>query len=100
MTMHPPSPMAHLSSGEYNAIIAEERQAAAKLASAWGVDAVGREYPRHVTRADGYSYAKPGRWYVIVDGARCPATAAQSRALNRTGVAHGVCAVLPILAAA
>lgn len=61
--------------------------ALAALAAEWGVDAVGREYPRHVTRSDGYRFARPGKWYVVRDGKRVPATAAQARRLNTAGSA-------------
>ena len=61
--------------------------ALAKLAKDWAVEAVGREYPRHVIRADGYRFVRAGKWYVIRDGERIRATAAQSRTLNTAGSA-------------
>lgn len=100
MTQQYPAPMAHLSRPEYETICAQQQTAAAALAAKWGVDAVGREYPDQVTRSDGYRFARAGKWYVVRGGKRAPATAAQARALNATGVAHGVGSVGPIAASA
>lgn len=52
----------------------------------WGAEAVRRDYPRQVTRRDGYRYARAGKWFVTIAGCEVAATAAQARQLNATGV--------------
>lgn len=53
------------------------------IADKWGVVAIGREYPIHVQRRDGYRHPKAGAWYIIgADGEQRRANAAQARALN------------------
>lgn len=102
MTMEfPLPPMAHLSLSrdQYNTILAREIADAAALATKWGVEAVGRGYPVRVTRTTGHTFMRAGKWYVVRGGDRQPASAAQARALNATGVAHGVEQVGPIGAA-
>lgn len=98
MTMENIPLMAHLTREQYEAIRAREAATYAALAAAWGVEAVGRGYPSHHTRSNGYRYMRPGRWYVIRDGERLPASAAQARALNRVG-SHGVGQIGPVAAA-
>lgn len=86
MTMHPQT-TSTLTATEWQANQQRMTAALAALAAKWGVEAVGREYPRHVTRADGYRFTRAGKWYVLRAGERHPATAAQSRALNAAGSA-------------
>ena len=75
-------------------------QTIASLAAAWGVDAIGREGPQHVTRRHGKWYiVRPGKWYIVRAGERAGATAAQSRALNRAE-GYSVGYIHPIDAAA
>jgi hypothetical protein len=90
--------MAHLTREQYDAIVAREIAACAALATKWGVEAIGRDYPAQVIRANGYRLVRAGKWYVVRAGERSPATASQARALNSTGVAHGVESVGPIAA--
>lgn len=96
MTMDDIPMMAHLGRAGYEAIRAQEKSAAAALATRWGVEAVGRQYPDRVTRSNGHTFMHPGKWYLVRNGSRVRATAAQARMLNATGVAHGVSAVGPI----
>ena len=57
-------------------------EALAAIARRWKADAVGRDYPHHVKRSDGYRYIVAGNWYLIRQGKRIPANAAQARVLN------------------
>lgn len=91
-------PLAHLSCGEYEAICTRQRAAAAALAAKWGAESVGRGYPDRITRSNGYQFMRAGKWYIVRNGERVRATAAQARALNATGVGHGVEQVGPISA--
>lgn len=86
MTMYPQITSA-LSAAEWQANQERMTAALAALATALGVEAVGREYPRHVARRGGYSFVRAGKWYVVRDGERVPATAAQSRQLRAAGSA-------------
>ncbi|MGA8699364.1 MAG: hypothetical protein WB689_37170 [Xanthobacteraceae bacterium] len=92
-----PSSASHISRAaraEYEALHARENASCKALAVKWGVEAVGRDYPLHLSRA-GPSVA--GEWYVIRQGVRCKTTAAQARKLNRVG-RYGVHAIGPIYA--
>lgn len=71
--------------GEYHAQRERRYQAFAALARQWAVDAVGRGYPDHVTMANGCRVVRVGKWYVVQDGKRIRATAAQARKLNAIG---------------
>lgn len=84
MTMYPEITSA-LTASKWQANQQRISDALAALASRWNVEAVGREYPRHVTRADGYRLVRRGKWYVVRAGERSFATAAQARALNAAG---------------
>lgn len=84
--MHPQT-TSSLTAIEWQANQRRMTEALAALAAKWGVEAVGREYPRQITRADGYRYTRAGKWYVVRGGERVSATAAQSRALNAAGSA-------------
>jgi len=83
-----------ISHAQYEAIRANETASCAALARKWGVEAVGRDYPLYLSRAD---LAVAGEWYVIRDTVRRKATAAQSRTLDRVGH-YGVHAIGPIYA--
>lgn len=82
------------SRAQYLAIRARENASCAVLASKWAVQAVGRDYPLHLSRA---GPAAVGDWYVIRDGVHRKATAAQARDLDRVGY-YGVHAIGPIYA--
>jgi hypothetical protein len=97
MTMHPSPTMGHLSRDQYDATKSAVTRSYATLATKWGVDAVGREYPNHVTRANGYRFVRPGKWYVVRDGKRYRASASQARSLNRVGTS-GVASIAPVAA--
>jgi len=83
------------SRGPYDAMRARENAACAALAHNWGVEAVGRDYPLHLSRA---GPAVAGEWYVIRNGKRCKASAAQAGDLDRV-CRYGVHAIGPIYAA-
>lgn len=70
--------------------------ALAALAAKWDVEAVGRGYPRHVTRADGYRHVRRGKWYVVRAGERIRASASQSRALNAASALSAYGSIGPI----
>jgi hypothetical protein len=89
-----PSPAPHISRAEYEAIRARENASCKALAAKWGAEAVGRDYPLHLSRA---GPAVAGEWFVIRQGVRCKTTAAQARKLNRVG-RYGVHAIGPIYA--
>jgi hypothetical protein len=89
-----PSPALHISRAEYKALRARENASCAALAIKWGVEAVGRDYPLHLSRA---GPAVAGEWYVIRERVRRNTTAAQARKLNRVG-RYGVHAIGPIYA--
>lgn len=78
---------------QYEAIRANEAAVCRELASKWGVEVVGRDYP-YLSRA-GPAFA--GDWYVICNGVRRKPTAAQMQDLERVGH-HGVHAIGPIYA--
>lgn len=84
-----------ISRDQYEAVRARENAACAAFAYKWGVEAVGRDYPLHLSRA---GPAVAGEWYVIRNGERCKATAAQARDLDRV-CRYGVHAVGPVYAA-
>ena len=84
----------HISRAQYEAIRQSENASCAALASKWGVEAVGRDYPLHLSRA---GPAVAGEWYVICKGMRREATAAQARDLERV-CRYGVHAIGPIYA--
>lgn len=84
MTMHPQT-TSTLTATEWQANQQRMTEALAALAAKWGVEAVGRDYPRQVVRSGGYRFARAGKWYVVRAGERVPATAAQRRALNAAG---------------
>lgn len=86
MTMHPQT-TSTLTASEWRANQHRMTEALAALAAKWGVEAVGRQYPRHVVRSGGYRFVRAGKWYVVRAGERIPATAAQSRDLNAAGSA-------------
>lgn len=89
-----PSPAPHISGAEYEALRSRENASCAALAVKWGVEAVGRDYPLHLSRA---GPAVAGEWYVIRERVRRKTTAAQARKLNRVG-RYGVHAIGPIYA--
>jgi hypothetical protein len=94
--MHTSSaPTRCVSRAEYEAIRAREKAACAALAVEWQVDAVGRDYPLHLSRA---GPAVAGEWYIIRKGVRRKATAAQERELDRVG-SYDVRAIGPFYAA-
>lgn len=95
MTTHPSAPYAHLDRTQYLAQREAQMAALAALAHKWDVEAVGRSYPTDHRRSGGYRYTRAGRWYVVREGVRCAATAAQARALNRVGVS-GFASVGPV----
>lgn len=82
MTMQPQF-TSTLTAVERAALRAQQQQALATLAKEWAVEAVGRHYPTHHTRAGGYRFIRPGKWYVVRAGERVAASAAQSRELTR-----------------
>jgi hypothetical protein len=84
-----------VSRAQYEVIRAGEKTACAALAAEWQVDAVGRDYPLHLSRA---GPAIAGEWYVIRKGIGRKATAAQERELDRVG-GYGVHAIGPFYAA-
>lgn len=86
MTMHPQT-TSTLTVTEWQANQQRMTVALAALAAKWGVEAVGRDYPRQAVRNGGYHFPRVGKWYVVRAGERRPATAAQSRALNAAGSA-------------
>ena len=67
---------------DFEAARIRERESLAALASKWGVEAVGRRYPRHVTRANGYRLVRRGTCYVVIGGEWQDATSAQARQIN------------------
>lgn len=83
-----------ISRAQYEAIRANETTSCTALARKWGVEAVGRDYPLYLSRA---GTAVAGEWYVIRDGVRRKAAAAQVRALDRVGHC-GVHAIGPVYA--
>jgi hypothetical protein len=87
-------PTRQLSRTEYEAMRTRENAACAALAAKWGMEAIGRDFPLHLSRA---GPAIPGEWYIIRDGVRRKATAAQARDLDRVA-GHGVHAFGPICA--
>jgi len=89
MTMQPTPPLAHLSAAEYTARRERIRAEAEALLIEWGAVIIERDYPRHVTRRDGYRLTLAGRWFI--DGR--PATSAEARRLNRLAIAAGVASV-------
>jgi hypothetical protein len=94
--MHTSStPTPCVSRAEYEAMHAREKASCAALAAKWQVDAVGRDYPLHLSRA---GPAIAGEWYVIRKGIRRKPTAAQERELDRVG-GYGVHAIGPLYAA-
>lgn len=94
--MNVPAPQGpRISRAQYEAIRANEIASCAALARKWRVEAVGRDYP-YLNRA---GPAVAGEWYVISDGVRHKATAAQARVLDRVGH-YGVHAIGPIYASA
>lgn len=86
MTMHPLG-TSTLTATEWRANQQRMTAALAAIAAKWGVEAVGRGYPRQIVRGDGYRTTRAGKWYVVRAGERAPATAAQSRVLNAAGSA-------------
>lgn len=95
--MNVPAPHGpRISRAQYEAIRANGIASGAALARKWRVEAVGRDYPLHLSRA---GPAVAGEWYVISDGVRHKATAAQARVLDRVGH-YGVHAIGPIYASA
>lgn len=99
MTMHPPA--SPLLPGQYQALVSAETARLAALASKWGVEAVGREYPVSTTHAGagGYRYVVKGKWYVVRVGQRQRASAAQARALNAATpvMGNGVGSIYPVM---
>ena len=93
--MQSSAPTRCVSRAEYEAIRAREKAACVALAAKWQVDAVGRDYPLHLSRA---GPAIAGEWYVIRKGTRRKATVAQERELDRVG-GYGVHAIGPSYAA-
>lgn len=89
MTMQPSPPLAHLSADDYAARREQALAEAEALLIEWSVASIQRDFPRHVTRRDGYRLVRPGRWWI--DGR--PATSAEARRLNRLRVASGVASV-------
>lgn len=85
-----------ISRAQYEATRARENAACAACAHKWGVEAVGRDYPLHLSRA---GPAVAGEWYVICKRGRRKATAAQARDLDRL-CSSGVHAIGPIYATA
>lgn len=86
MSMYPQT-TSTLTASEWQTNRQRRTEALTALAAKWGVEAVGREYPHHVVRRNGYRFTRAGKWYVVRAGERVPATASQSRALNATGSA-------------
>ncbi len=84
-----------ISRDQYEAVRTRENAACAVFAQEWGVDAVGRDYPLHLSRA---GHAIAGEWYVIRNGERCKATTAQAGELDRV-CRSGFHAIGPIYAA-
>lgn len=87
-------PTRQISRAEYEAMRIRENAACAALAAKWGVEAIGRDFPLHLSRA---GPAIPDEWYIIRDGVRRKTTAAQARELNLVA-SHGVYALGPICA--
>lgn len=82
---------------QYMADRAAADAAAARLATRWGVGAVGRHEPVGTTRR-GFRVVRQGRWYVVRSGERLPATTAQSRALRGCGMWPTYSSIGPIAA--
>lgn len=70
--------------GDYRADRAKLAAEMGKLASEFGLAAIGREYPRHIIRGNGYRYVRAGKWYAeLADGSRRALTAKERAAKSR-----------------
>lgn len=74
--------------GDYQADRDELSRAMSRLARQFGLVAIGREYPRHITRANGYRFVRPGKWYAeMADGSRRPPSAKERAAMRKISMA-------------
>lgn len=66
---------------EYNKARAAAMDQLARLARKWGAESIGRTANYKVLR---YGQIEPrvGKWYLVIDGEKSPATPAQERKLN------------------